>query len=316
MNILQKITSCFKKPLVLITHSSGFHADDVMACAILKYHFESIGQPVRIIRSRDPKVIEKGDIVFDVGAIYDESTNRFDHHQTGGAGKRDNGIPYASVGLVWKKFGPIICEPCNSIVDKIDRELIQLIDANDNGCDFSDKHTEVYQLPLSTFFMVYNTTWKEQLTCSDDNNDARFFYAVKLAQDFFTRYLKVCKENIEAAEKIKKVYNDASDKKILIFDQNFTRPVFIANLVNFPEPLLHIYPDRSGTWSIETVPASFGSFEKRINFPAAWAGLYKEELQKVSGFPDLEFCHNGRFLCKSKTKETAMKVAEYVINQG
>jgi uncharacterized UPF0160 family protein len=311
-----KLLNVFKKPVVLITHSGSFHSDDVMACAILQYYFESKGNRTKVIRTRDEKIIATGDVVFDVGLVHDESHNRFDHHQTGGAGQRENGIPYSSVGLVWNKFGPEICAPFPSLIEKIDRELIQSIDANDTGCDTCERNTEPYQLPLSAIFMVQNASWKEQETLSDSEVDERFMIAMNLAKDFFTRYLQTSKDNIEASEKIKKVYDDAIDKRVLVFEQNFTRIVFIANLVNFPEPLIHIYPDRSGTWSIETVPISFGSFEKKIDFPESWAGLRADELQKISGIPELLFCHYGRFLCKTTTREAALKVAEYTINQG
>lgn len=311
-----KLLNLFKKPVVLVTHNGSFHSDDVMACAILQSHFESQGIRTKVIRTRDENIIAAGDIVFDVGLVHDQSRNRFDHHQTGGAGQRENGIPYSSVGLVWNKFGPEICAPFPSLVEKIDRELIQSIDANDTGCDACEKSNELYQLPLSTIFMVQNASWKEQEVFTDSQINARFITAVHLAKDFFKRYLQTSKDNIEASEKIKKVYDEAIDKRVLVFEQNFTRVVFIANLVNFPEPLLHIYPDRGGTWSIETVPLSFGSFEKKINFPESWAGLKADELQKVSGFPELLFCHYGRFLCKTTTREAAVKIAQSLINQG
>ena len=57
-----------------------------------------------VVRTRDEKIIETGDFVVD-GRRYDAKRNRFDHHQTGGAGFRENGIPYAAFGLVWKEFG-------------------------------------------------------------------------------------------------------------------------------------------------------------------------------------------------------------------
>lgn len=37
-------------------------------------------------------------MVVDIGGVYDLETNHFDHHQIGGAGKRENGIPYAAIG--------------------------------------------------------------------------------------------------------------------------------------------------------------------------------------------------------------------------
>jgi uncharacterized UPF0160 family protein len=48
--------------------------------------------------------------ILDVGDIYNPDQFRFDHHQAGGAGKRENDISYASCGLIWKHFGNI--QPC------------------------------------------------------------------------------------------------------------------------------------------------------------------------------------------------------------
>ena len=93
----------------LITHNGSFHADDIFACATLSLMLEKAGEKFEVIRTRDEEIIKTGDYVFDVGGIYDENLNRFDHHQIGGAGKRQGGIEYSSFGLVWKKFGEEIC---------------------------------------------------------------------------------------------------------------------------------------------------------------------------------------------------------------
>lgn len=311
MKLLKKIISFIQTPITIAVHDRSFHADDVTAVAILSLYFKQQGKRVKIIRTREQSVFEKADIVCDVGGIYDSSKNRFDHHQTGGAGNRENGVPYASVGLVWKKFGKELCAPFDILVEKIDRECIQFIDANDNGYDFGQK-SEISPLPLPAFFMIYNTTWKERPDFCKQKDYKRFLYAVKLAEQFFSRYIHVSKQSIEASEKIREVYEQSDDKEILIFDTDFTRPVFISHLLNYSEPLFHIYPDRSGTWSIETVPASFGSFEKRITFPREWAGLRDSQLQEIAGNSDLIFCHNALFLCKAKTKESAILLAQQV----
>ncbi len=308
-SFLKKLT---QKPITITVHDSGFHADDVTAVAILSLYYKQKNRRIKIIRTRNHELIEKSDIVCDVGGVYDSELNRFDHHQVGGAGVRENGVPYASVGLVWKKIGKEMCAPYEMLFDKIDRECIQFIDANDNGYDMGQKQTDPSPLPLPAFFMIYNTTWKERSLFCNDIDYERFMHAVKLVEDFFDRCIKVSKQSIEASEEIKKVYEDSNDKAILVFDKNFTRPVFIAHLLNYPETLFHIYPDRRGTWSLETIPLSFGSFEKRISFPKEWAGLHDQELKKISGFQDLFFCHNALFLCKTKTKESAIAVAQYV----
>ena len=94
-----------KSKKILVTHNGSFQSDDIFAAAAISILLEKAGEPYEIIRTRDPEIIKTGDYVFDVGGIHDEATNRFDHHQIGGAGKRENGLEYSSFGLVWKKFG-------------------------------------------------------------------------------------------------------------------------------------------------------------------------------------------------------------------
>jgi hypothetical protein len=57
-----------------------------------------------VIRSRDPKVLDTCDIVVDVGAIYDEGKQRFDHHQRGFEEVFGHGFKtkLSSAGLVYK----------------------------------------------------------------------------------------------------------------------------------------------------------------------------------------------------------------------
>src|SRR5262245_18170119 len=94
-----------KKKLKVITHDGSFHADDIFASAALTILFKKRGEKFEIVRTRDESVFPTGDYVYDVGSIYDEEKNRFDHHQPGGAGDRGDGIPYSSFGLIWKKHG-------------------------------------------------------------------------------------------------------------------------------------------------------------------------------------------------------------------
>lgn len=60
--------------------------------------------PPALKRSRDPAVLDACDIVVDVGAIYDESTLKFDHHQRGFTEVFGDGFDtkLSSAGLVYK----------------------------------------------------------------------------------------------------------------------------------------------------------------------------------------------------------------------
>jgi uncharacterized UPF0160 family protein len=55
-------------------------------------------------RSRDPAVLDTCDIVVDVGATYDESKQRFDHHQRGFTEVFGHGFEtkLSSAGLIYK----------------------------------------------------------------------------------------------------------------------------------------------------------------------------------------------------------------------
>ena len=72
------------------------NADDVFSVAALKYIYPSF----KLIRTRDMELISKADVVIDVGGEHNPETGRFDHHQRGGAGARENGIPFSSFGLI------------------------------------------------------------------------------------------------------------------------------------------------------------------------------------------------------------------------
>ena len=60
--------------------------------------------PLDLKRSRDPDVLDTCDVVVDVGAIYDESKLRFDHHQRGFTEVFGHGFEtkLSSAGLVYK----------------------------------------------------------------------------------------------------------------------------------------------------------------------------------------------------------------------
>ena len=55
-------------------------------------------------RTRDPSILDTCDIVVDVGGVYDESKQRFDHHQRGFAEVFGHGFntKLSSAGLVYK----------------------------------------------------------------------------------------------------------------------------------------------------------------------------------------------------------------------
>ena len=186
---------------IIITHSGSFHADDVFACASLSILLEKKQQPFKIIRTRNEKIIKTGDFIIDVGGKYNPVKNLFDHHQKEGASKRKNGIPYASFGLVWKKYGPEISN--NKIVaQKIDRILIQPIDAGDNGTAYYKPLCgNILPYEFHSIFGAYSPSWKE-----NTDLDKLFLKMVMLAKDIIKREIKKNTDSIEMEKIIENIF--------------------------------------------------------------------------------------------------------------
>ena len=298
--------SFFNKKKILVTHDGTFHADDLFATAALSILNKG---NIKIIRSRDPKVLEKGDYVYDVSGLYNPTTNHFDHHQKEGAGKRDNGIPYASFGLVWKTYGEKICGS-KEVAEIIDINLAQSIDAIDNGVDIV-KPIFGGVMPYSVINLFYNylPTWKE----SNKNIDQIFKEQVREVEKLLLREIEVMKSFIEGKNIILENYKNTEDKRIIIVDINFPRYLYQDTLSALPEPLYIVMPSgHSSMWKVEAVSKSPSTIESRKLFPEAWRGFLENDpkLKEIIGISDVTFCHRSGFLAITLSKESAIKLAE------
>jgi uncharacterized UPF0160 family protein len=292
--------SLFNKKKILVTHNDRFHTDDIFATATLSILLNS---NIKVIRTRDKEWFQKGDYVYDVGGEYDPSRNRFDHHQKGGAGARENGVPYAAFGLVWKTYGEKICES-KEIAEKIDQEWIQSIDVHDNGVDIFDlKNKKVAPVTIENIFGLSRPTWKE-----DQDYDTPFNKLVEFAKEILIRKITKVRDEFEAESFIELAYTGSQDKRIIMLDRNYPWGDY---LMKYSEPLYVIFPRKSNnTWMIGCVRKEKKSFENRKSLPESWAGLRDQDLANVSGVPDAVFCHNGRWLAVAKSKEGAIALAQ------
>ncbi len=287
----------------IVTHNARFHADDVFAAAtILELHPRA-----HLKRTREQSIIDAADIVFDVGNVYDVDKMRFDHHQAGGAGKRANDIPYASFGLVWKKFGEELCGS-KVVAEAVDRKLVQAIDAMDNGIDLSDPRIEgLYPYTIQSITFTFGATWKED----PELNDTEFMELVGFARKILKREIKQAQDFLEAEKHVKAAYDEADDKRIIVLDNNYP---WQSILTLFSEPLYVVRPNvQTKDWKVEAVPVKIMNYENRKKLPESWAGKRDKELAEVTGVPDAHFCHNGRFLAIARSKDGALKLAKIAV---
>ncbi len=284
----------------IATHNGNFHADDVFSIAAFKSIFPSF----KLIRTRDLEVIAKTDIVIDVGGEYDPESDRFDHHQRGGAGERENGIPYSSFGLIWQKYGLEICEGNQDVANSVDAGLVSTIDAID--CGHVDGVSE--GISLSQTISMFNPTWQE-----DSHFDTCFDEAVDFASCVLKRFIASANGGISAKVIVAKAIDNADDPRVIVLEKYtpWKRTVHALS----KKALYMVYPSQTGQWRIQTVPVELGSFEDRKPLPKPWAGLSDKELQEVTGIDDAMFCHNGLFIAGAESFESTMKMASIALKE-
>lgn len=313
MRCLKNITMATNsKKLKLITHDGSFHADDIFASATLSLMLEDAGKNFEIIRTREEEIIKSGDYVYDVGGIYDPKANKFDHHQHGGAGMRENGIEYSSFGLIWRQFGEEICGD-KEASDELDRKIVAPIDAVDNGMDIvASKYKNIFPYNADQVFLAYSPTWKE---VGVDINKI-FFEQVEKAKEILKREIKVARDDAEGRRIILESYENSKDKRIIELSISFPRYLFQKTLSKFPEPLYAVYPGVVGkNWKVEAISKTPDTFESRKLFPESWRGFLNNDprLKELTGVEEALFSHRAGFLITLSSKEGAIKLAQIAV---
>ncbi len=300
------------KTINLLTHSGQFHADDIFSTALLNLYFKKKepNTKVKCKRSIKKEDIDKADIVYDIGLIYNPKKLRFDHHQNDTGLIRSNGIPYAAFGLLFKHFGheliSLISGEKNKkvlaeIFDIVEKKLIQHIDAMDNGTStYKQLFKGVDIITIDNYFRMYKF-----VAGSDDMKkiDKNFFELVKFSEPILENIINYATERQKEKALGQKAYNKAKDKRIIICDRFYS-----YNFNEFPEPLIVVYPDLRNNWSAKNVQTGEDMYDARFYFPESWRGLVDEDLERACGVKGAKFCHKSGFLCVNETKEGLMEM--------
>lgn len=297
----------------LVTHGNGFHADDVTAYAILKEVLTKRGESWTLMRSRDPEIIATGDIVFDIGDVYDPASNRYDHHQRGKAGTRENGIYYAAAGLIWKHFGKELCSN-ETVWSQIDRGLICELDASDNGQTYFGEI--LFKDAGYTSIGIHVANFETHSPDEEGDPDKlveQFEQASEFMRGILTRMIAAAEILEKSFQEATETYKNSDDKQIIIFNKNYSRPIW-KRMAEYPEPVFAVYYKKeSDYWKAEAIPVIPTVMESRKLAPNSWWGLSGEELRQASGIPDATFCHSSGFLFGAVSLENALKMARMAL---
>mmetsp|Transcript_72232 Transcript_72232/g.209114 ORF Transcript_72232/g.209114 Transcript_72232/m.209114 type:complete len:365 (+) Transcript_72232:55-1149(+) len=312
----------------IATHHGTFHADEAMACAMLKCLPEFADLP--IVRTRAPADIDKAKIVVDVGGTYEPEKHRYDHHQasfTDTYSKEYAEIKLSSAGLVYKHFGPAVVRSlCGQIEEraaaailaKTYDTLIRELDALDNGVQVADEPRYRFCTHLGARVGRLNPSWQEPSTPELENT--RFQMAMQLAAKeltdvicgYCTGWLPAREIVQEALAKRKEIHPSGEIMKLPrfcpwqehMFDLEEEEEANRTPLVKYV-----LFGDSRGGWRVQAAPKARGSFENRKPLPKAWCGVRDQELSDLIKIPGCVFVHANGFIGGHTTEAGAYEMA-------
>jgi len=289
-----------------------------------------------IVRTRDSAILATCDIVVDVGAVYDPSTRRFDHHQASFHHtlntllNMDFHTRLSSAGLIYVHYGhevianllKIVEEPrthpaISILYTKLYKCFVESVDAIDNGVmQYDGVPRYQHASTLASQVGNLNPAWNDQISKPDE----QFVKAMEVVGHEFTSrsnylfnsWLPAREIVVRSLEKRGEVHPSG---RIFALEQGgvpWKDHFFTLEKeqgLEGEQICLVIYEDTDKSWRVQSIPISEDSgFNNRI--PIAWKGLRDIELEKTSGIEGAIFVHVTGFIGGAKTREGALKLAD------
>ncbi len=291
--------------MLIATHDGSFHADELFAIAALGL----LHDPVEVVRTRDRDALAQADLRVDVGFRQNPSTGDFDHHQRDFDTARENGVRYASFGLVWRELGALVCDGDQNVAAAVDETLVQSVDANDTGQRLTQSLIDgVRPMTVNAIVGAFNARWDEALTPEEERE--RFDAALALAQDILAREVAAAASGRRSERIVREAISVAADPRVVELPVNAPwKQVLVPEAA---DALFVIYPKRQG-FGLEAVPRELGSFENRRDLPATWGGLEGADLVAATGVEQALFCHAKRFLAVARSRTSIKQLAELAL---
>lgn len=296
----------------LVTHSGGFHADELLSSVILTRLFPDAG----IVRSRAVEWLTPGDdrIIYDVGGAYDPQTRVFDHHQRG-APLRVDGNPFSSFGLIWKHYGreylaasAIPAEHVEALHAAFDSAFVLPVDLLDNGAIDPSVAGPLASLTLPALLETLKPVFDDRST----EAEARAFEeALGIARGFVEASIRQRAAKLRAETLVLDAIERTGSGRVLELPTGMPfRPAIVKAGADH---LLFVVHPRERDWCLTGIRRAENGFELRADLPAAWAGLTNSDLEAACGVSGATFCHNGRFIAAAQTRDAALAMAELAV---
>lgn len=300
----------------LVTHSGGFHADELLSSVILTRLFPQ----AELVRSRDKSWITPAldRIIYDVGGQYDAQAQIFDHHQRPNP-LREDGQPYSSFGLIWAQYGrdylsamDVPDQDVDPIHGSFDRGFVLPVDLVDNGAVNPSEAGPLFaDMTLPVLLESLKTVFDDREEGADDR---AFMAALPIARAFVEAQVRRKAAKYRAEAMVTKAIEAAGTGRVLELPMGM--PFRAAVEKTNADHLLFVVHPRGDDWALTTIRLGDATFDNRADLPVAWAGLTDEALEDASGVKGVKFCHNGRFIAVGDSRDAILQMAELAVNEA
>jgi uncharacterized UPF0160 family protein len=331
---------------IIGTHSGTFQADEAMGCWMLRQLPEY--RNARIIRSRDPAILDPLHIVIDVGGIYDHSKLRYDHHQRG----YDERFPFPRVGvkveeprctklsasgLVYLHYGKQVIQQyypflpsdaLNLAYVKLYDSLLEALDAIDTGVELVPAGViPLYKdsTGLASRVGRLNPRWNEE----DDETidpDERFEDAVRICGiDFVSCITAIVESDLPARDFVERAIlhrvATCSSGQIIAFEAGgmpWKSHIYDLERIHKVDPLIKfvLYEDSvGGMWRVQAVTVEGSGFTNRLGLPEEWRGVRDELLEEVTQISGSRFVHAAGFIGGATTYDGVLQMAQAALKR-
>jgi uncharacterized UPF0160 family protein len=276
---------------VVATHSGPFHADDVVAWALIRTFHDPDAE---VVRTRDPEIIDRADLVIDVGGLHDPGRGRFDHHQASYTGPRSS----AGMVLDWLEArGDIATE----LAERLRSSAFDYLDDVDNGRVAPRQDVPCFPRIVDALNQPAST-------------EAQFDAAFLTAGDFATAWVHGLRAEYEgildARRTVVAAMEDAVEqgRRVVFLDRYLPwKPVYFEHGGEEHPTDYVLFPGTDGSWRVVAIPPRLGDFGQKRPLPEAWAGLTDQALEHVTGVAGSVFCHKNRFIAVFQTRDGALQ---------
>lgn len=299
----------------LVTHSGGFHADELLSSAILTRLYPD----AQLQRSRDRQWITPAPdrIIYDVGGDFDREAQIFDHHQRPSP-LREDGQPFSSFGLIWAEYGRAYLtalavpeQDIEAIHDKFDTKFVLPIDLLDNGAVEPSVAGPLSALTLPALLGSLKPVFDDANPTADDE---AFLAALPIVTALIEAEIRTMTAKARARSIVLTAIEAAGSSAILELPMGM--PYGAALDQAGADHILFVVCPRGEDWTLGGIKLSNDTFEQRADLPAAWAGLTDAALEAACGVAGAKFCHNARFIAVADSREAIMKMAEIAVQEA